>query len=82
MKILYFSTPTCGPCRSFYPICKDFFEGKAEFEKIDLSLEENFHFKDEYSLKSVPTLVILDNRGAIVNTIIGSSPNKLKEIEF
>ena len=80
MKALYFSSPSCGPCKVFLPIAESYFaEKEIKLEKIDITDEANFHYKDDYGLKSVPTVVVLKD-GEVFAQFSGADPKKLKEI--
>lgn len=57
MKIIKISTETCGPCKS----------QKAEMEKlknieiVNVNAEEDEDTVDKYNVRSVPTIIVLDN---------------------
>jgi thioredoxin 1 len=81
MKVLYFSSPSCGPCRVFLPIVEEHLkERKIDIEKIDITEESNFHYRNDYGLTSVPTVVVLSDTGEVLTQFSGADPKKLKEI--
>jgi thioredoxin-like negative regulator of GroEL len=57
-KILYFSATWCGPCKNFKPIMEQVSrELPVQFVDIDASPQ----LVAEYGVRSVPTIVILNN---------------------
>lgn len=77
-EVLYFSTPTCAPCRFFWPVLSEYLEGKSDLKKIDLSEEGNFPYKDKYNLKSVPTVVFLDG-DLEIGRVVGAKMDEVKK---
>lgn len=79
-RLFYFSTPNCGPCRAFYPVLLEYLADKnLELIKIDLSEENNFQYKEEFNLTSVPTVLLLDGIEE-VGRVVGADLMKLKEL--
>ena len=60
MKYLYFSAPWCGPCRQYGPIMEQV-SSQVPVEKINV--DENQELAMQYSIRSVPTVVLVDNTG-------------------
>jgi len=60
----------CGPCKTQDPILEDIEEDwtDVEFEKIDV--DEQQDIANEYSVRSLPTLVVENDEG-IVERFIG-----------
>ena len=57
--MLYFSSPMCRPCRSFGPLLtKELEARRIETERIDVTTEAGLALADEYSVITVPTVVI------------------------
>ena len=64
MKILKFSLPTCRPCIVLSEQMKSL--DLANYEVVDINLKENLEtiaLGEKYSIKSVPTLVLIDEEG-------------------
>lgn len=74
-----FTAPWCAPCRMLVPTFKqlEFEMPDVKFETIDVEL--NPELAKEYSVTSVPTVMIY-NEEKLVDTIIGAT-NKNKYIE-
>ena len=60
MKYLYFSAPWCGPCRMFGPIMERV-GATVPVEKVNV--DENQELAMQYSVRSVPTVILVDNTG-------------------
>ncbi len=60
MKYLYFSAPWCGPCRQYGPIMERVGQ-TIPVEKVNV--DENQQLTMQYSVRSVPTVVLVDNTG-------------------
>ena len=60
MKYLYFSAPWCGPCKMFGPIMERV-STKVNVQKVNV--DENQDLAMQYSVRSVPTVILVDNTG-------------------
>lgn len=66
MKILKFFGLWCGPCKA---LTKSFAE--AEIEHQDIDVDKNEELTDKYHVKSVPTVIVLDNEGEELGRFVG-----------
>lgn len=66
-KIIKFAATWCGPCKTFAPIFDrvsklDEFKD-IEFKSLDIEDDEGIDLVEEYQIKSVPSIVVLqDNK--------------------
>ncbi len=60
MKYLYLSAPWCGPCKMFGPIMERV-STKVNVQKVNV--DENQDLAMQYSVRSVPTVILVDNTG-------------------
>lgn len=60
MKILKFSLPTCKPCVTLSEQMKELDLSKFEIQEVNL--KENKELGNKYNIRSVPTLVVLDEQ--------------------
>ncbi len=61
MQVLYFSADWCGPCKMFKPILQQVSQEmgvKVNYINVDYDAT----FSQKYEIKSIPTLIILDNK--------------------
>lgn len=75
-KILYFSAPWCGPCKMLGPKMDELAE-TIPVEKINIDGEEELC--ERFEVRAVPTILIVDESGKVLNRIIGVKP--VKEIK-
>ena len=71
-----FWAPWCGPCQTMGPVIKelaDEFQSRAVVAKIDV--DQNPEIAAQYSIRSIPTLMIFQN-GQVVDQWIGTRPKK------
>ena len=66
-EILYFTGVWCSPCKQLGPIM-DSLQGQINFRKIDV--DNDTELSTKYSVRNIPTLVLLDN-GEVVNRTTG-----------
>ena len=77
-NILYFSTPWCGPCRSFKPIVQEV-AGQTGVPVQYIDAEQQRPLALQYGVTSVPSIVVIDGHNVIKFT--GPQPkSKLTEI--
>ncbi|MCM1256911.1 MAG: thioredoxin [Roseburia sp.] len=76
VSIIDFSAAWCGPCQMLAPVFEEVsneFADTASFYKVDV--DESRSLSKEFSVTSVPTLVVLKN-GEQMETQIGFQPKK------
>jgi thiol-disulfide isomerase/thioredoxin len=72
MKTLLFTSPTCGPCKQIKLDLAANGIGR-EITPIDVSLQENVDIVSSYGVRSVPTMIVLDDDEEIVKVKVGYS---------
>ena len=81
--VVDFCAEWCGPCRMVAPILEELsVENTERFKVVKVNLDDNSGLAAHYSIRSIPTILILKG-GEVVKTIIGAKPKAalLKEIE-
>ena len=74
-KILYFTAAWCGPCRALAPRMEKL-AGQINYEKIDIDSNQDLSIK--YGIRSVPSLVLVDENGNELSRLVGvSSDDKI-----
>ena len=71
MKVLLFSSPTCGPCKQLKAALKTM-EVEAD-EEINIMEGSNLDTIKEYKIRGVPTMVLLNSEGVAVDVEVGFS---------
>lgn len=81
MKTLMFTSPTCGPCRQMKMDLAATGIG-SEITPVDVSRPENADLMATYGVRSVPTMVFLDDDEEIIKVRVGYTGNvrDLKEL--
>ena len=72
--VLYFSTPTCGPCKMFKPVVQQVAaELRVSIRYVDASIDSVT--AQQYSITAVPTIIV-ENGGNVVyrNSGVMSKP--------
>ena len=69
-----FWAPWCGPCRAMAPVLEGLageYAGKLEIYK--LNVDDNPKIPEQFSIRSIPTLIIFSNSSP-VERVIGAVP--------
>ena len=69
-KILYFSAAWCGPCKQLAPIINKLTSEGFPITKIDV--DSNPDLSAQYAIRSIPTMVVLDENGIEINKVRNS----------
>jgi thioredoxin 1 len=80
LSLLYFSASWCGPCKSMSPIV----EGVSgmmndRFNTIKVDIDSLPNFATDYGIRSVPTLILVQNGEIIDQRVGGLSPQQLMQ---
>lgn len=79
MKIVKFVQPTCVPCRMVDGLLNHL--GLKVDETYDIVVDEKaFRLAMELSVKSTPTLMLLDDKGKEVSRITGVNQEGIKDL--
>jgi|GEM_PF-3684932 len=78
--MLYFSSPTCNPCRQTSPIIDKHISEALETRIEKINIEDSFDLCVQFGVRSVPTVVCLNSHGEIINRMDGVSPSNLKKL--
>jgi thioredoxin 1 len=81
-KILKFSAGWCTPCKALsWNIGALTPEEQAKFEEYDVDAPGSKELVTQYGLRSVPTMVLLDDKGSIIKIVSGvQTIPKLREL--
>jgi thioredoxin 1 len=62
-KLIHFTAEWCQPCKAMAPMIDEFVYDNPDIEyvKFDIDLPESMLAIEEYSVRGVPTFVVLDD---------------------
>lgn len=69
MKFLYFSAPWCGPCKMLGPVMNRVAE---KHEVVKINVDEQPNVASHYGVRNIPTVLLVDNEGNVVDKAIGT----------
>lgn len=73
MKYLYFSSTWCQPCKTLGPIMQQVSQ-EVPVQKVDV--DENQQLSMQYSIRNIPTVVLVDNTGKELARSVGVNPKE------
>ena len=74
MKLLKFGAEWCAPCKSMDEQLKDFTACQIERHDVDSDNIKTLELIDKYKIRSVPTMILLDDNDNIIHIWTGSTP--------
>lgn len=69
MKYLKFTGSWCQPCRQLAPIMEQVKQHSIKVEEIDV--DDQSDLAEQYNIRSVPTVVLTDDKGIEINRLVG-----------
>ena len=71
--LLYFKSPTCKPCQRTSDVLDAYSLSQLENKviTIDITSEDAFEHTLAYGVRSVPTVIALDEEGNVLNRLDG-----------
>ena len=74
MKFLYFSAPWCAPCRMLGPTMEKVAAEGITVDKFNIDEDSNIDITSEYAVRSIPTVVLVDESGKEFARTVGAQP--------
>lgn len=81
-KLIKFEASWCAPCRNMSPVIEDVLKDNLDVDliNVDVDDESGQEAVREFNIRSIPTLILLNEKNQIINTLIGTaSKDKLRE---
>ena len=78
-KVLKFYSKVCAPCRLMGKRLEEL--NNVEITSVDINDSSNTKLVKKYEVRSVPTIIVLDENDSIITKFIGVvTTDKLKEV--
>ncbi len=71
MKVFKFYADWCGPCKGLSMIIKNAAD-KVELPIVDVNIDENLALAQEFKIRSVPTMVVVDENENEIRRQVGA----------
>ena len=68
MKLIKIYSKTCGPCKALE---KNLVESGVDYDSVDVASEEGEDIVEKYGVRAVPTLLLVDDNGTLLNKRTG-----------
>lgn len=68
MKLIKIYSKTCGPCKVLE---KNLKESGVKYDNVDITSKEGETLVEQYNIRTVPTLLLIDDNGSIIKKHIG-----------
>jgi thioredoxin 2 len=81
-QVIKIGAEWCTPCQNFSPIFWEVakeYERKIEFLEVDVESDRGIEFANRFNIKSLPTILLLEN-GELIKQFVGTkSKEQLRE---
>jgi thioredoxin 1 len=80
MKLLKFYATWCGPCKALSMVVESA-KDKLPMTVEDVDIDNQFELAKKYNVRSVPTMIVVNDSGSEIKRAVGSM-NEKQFIEF
>ncbi len=78
MKLLKFSAAWCQPCKQLDAFLAEALLEYPEIELVSMPIEDNTDTVSYYGVRTVPTMIMVDDNDQVLRTSVGFTPTKVK----
>ena len=64
MKLIKLYSDTCGPCKALE---NNLIKSKIKYDNVNIDSEEGEKLIEKYSIKSIPTLLLIDDNDILIS---------------
>jgi thiol-disulfide isomerase/thioredoxin len=73
-KLLFFTASWCSACKAIKPVVeKEATEKGFDVKYVDMDDEEGAYMADEFNVRNLPTLIVLDKQGVEIKRAVGNT---------
>ncbi len=65
----------CSPCKAIAPKLEELSKEQSEVEIVKVNVDENPQLADQFGIRGIPTLILLDN-GKVLGSLSGNVPKE------
>ena len=81
MKLLKFYADWCGPCKALSATI-DRMGDKIKIPVENINIDENLEMTQTFQVRSVPTMIVLDDNDKEVKRVVGGSLSESQLLTF
>ncbi len=80
--LLYFTADWCRPCKQMRPIIEKMYQDNPDFNLEIIDVDKEIKKREEFSLLSVPTFVLLQDNAEIKRTSGAKTEEFMKDFIY
>lgn len=73
-KLLFFTASWCSACKAIKPVVEKEAPQKGfDVKYVDMDSDEGAYMADEFNIRNLPTLIVLDEQGVEIKRAVGNT---------
>lgn len=77
MKLIKFYADWCGPCKVLAPTIEKIVKEQLTLEYESVNVDHQPDRAQDFNIKGIPAVVIIQDNGTVSNTIMGVQPEQV-----